>query len=530
MLVLDPRVAAHAGPDSIAALMPDRLGGGVGIAVASGPAREECQGWTMVRPPEDSNAAAIPAGSSGRFAVDAALRAAATSMDYTEQPAHMVLVASGGSQCISVACSLSQTLARDGRDFRVDVVALDPSANGLRCIAENTGGTYQEASQSNLATVVAGVLAPEAAQTASTKDEPASEEAGNPEGHNPDGQGPDTDASAVGDGTTLQAQAAALGAPIPLPAPRRQNAVAELQPAETAGESPNPRHSDRLKTLTWVAADALGESMAPEPHLGLQEAATPGMHLQAVAAAGSAPLTSELSFEVLAVEGDGAYRLVGRSWAAQPVFNLPAGEYVARVTHRGVVREQRFHSRGDGVERQTIVLNLGYVALAAAATPDAPPLESDLRYTLRRVDGGPAIVRSDPQPVLALPAGEYEVTVASGGARSVSTMQVVAGETASRVFDLRLGYLRLQPGSGSFSPVLFRVEAESHQGKAILAEARSDSGEALLLRLPAGRHIAVAERDGRKIRQVVTVAPGRLTQVALEPQTAQADWGGLGQF
>ncbi len=537
MLVLDPRVAAGSGPERIAALAPDGLGFAAGIAVASGTASAECQGWTMIHPPGEPAAAAPPAEASGRFAVDAALRAAADTLDYTKHPAHMVLVASGGSQCISVACSLSQTLARDGRDFRVDVVGLNPSASGLRCIAENTGGTYQEASKGDLSAAVAGLLAlaqPEARQNSSAGAELTDEEADHRNGPKLAGHNPDMEAAGEDNGNRPQAEARnapdVAGVPVPLPAPRRQQASAEPSSIEIAGSLPGIRQADRLKMLSWVAADAVDLAAAPEPDFGLHSPTAPGMHLQAVAAAGTAPLTSELSFEVLAVEGDGAYRLVGRSWSAQPVFDLPAGDYVARVTHRGVVREQRFQSRGDGVQWQTIDLNLGYVSLAAAATPDAPPLESDLRYTLRRADGGGApIVRLDPQPALALPAGKYEISIASGGARAVSTVQVVAGETIARTFDLRLGYLRLHPPSGSFLSVLFRVEADAVQGEGLLAEARSEKGEALLLRLPAGRHIAVAEKDGRKVRRVVTVAPGRLTQVVLEPQTAQMGWG-LGQF
>ena len=67
------------------------------------------------------------------------------------------------------------------------------------------------------------------------------------------------------------------------------------------------------------------------------------------------------------------------------------------------------------------------------------------------------------------------------------------------------------------------------EASTILAEAEGRSGEAQLFRLPAGQHIVIAESEGMTVRQLVTIAPGKLTQITLDPQTAQAATG-LGNF
>lgn len=523
MLVLDPRLA---GPDEVEVRSAVSAGPVVGMAVAAAPSDQECQGWTVLQHSPSSGSMAPLPGAGGRFAVDAALRAAAETLDFRERPARVVLVAAGSSQCISVACSLSRTLAGNGLDFRVDVVGLNADAERLRCIADNTGGTYRTANRTDLQQALTDLLGSAADQRQEGEATVETAKAGDAPALEP----------ALGENIELQTVSADLramaGIPIPPPAPRREQP--DQPPAakmETQSESDASGQAD-LKSLTWAAGRALPAIVALEPASAGQSPAW-GVRLQAVTAKDAAPLTSELTFEILAVEGDGAYRLVGRSWAPKPVFKLPAGDYVARVTHGGVVREHRFQASGTGVEaieQQTIPLNLGYVALSAAATADAPPLESDLRYTLRRTDGGSPIVRYDSQPVLTLPAGEYEVSVESGSARAVSTLDVAAGETVSKTFDLRLGYLRLRPGSGIAAPIAVSIEAHeydasnSNRNGAPLAEAESRNGEAVLLRLPAGRHMAVAEREGRVVRQMVNVAPGRLTQVTLGAQTAQRNW------
>ena len=515
-------------------------GSPAGIALAGGTSGEECRDWTVLRAPGATASGTVDAAEGqgaqpARFAVDAALSAAAESLNYTTSAAHIVLVATGGPQCISVACSLSRTLAADGMDFRVDVLGLDPAADRLRCIADNTGGTFRSVDGRNLQRALSelmaaaempeagdGEAAPESAAAAVEHEAPSSGEAPLAQ----DGEAIAADSGEAENGLSPAAQ-------IPIPPPRRQPAAAPPAMTTETDTGTESGSSVGLKTLSWALAEPRPvpeEASTPAS----DETATLGVRLKAVAAEGAAPLSSELTFEVLAVEGDGAYRLVGRSWAPEPVFQLPPGEYVARITHGGVVREHKFRANGDGVEQRTITLDLGYVSLAAVATADTPHLESDLRYTLQRVGGGAPIVRYAPQPMLTLPAGTYKVTVESGAARSSTMLDVAAGETVSKVFNLRLGYLRLRPDSVGAESTSVSIEADSSEGSGDptppLAEARSEHGESLLLRLPAGRHVAVAERDGRVVvRQVVTVAPGRLTQVTLKPQTVQSDWE-FGQF
>ncbi len=512
-LVLDPRALEIVRSGALESLVAGNGRSRFGVAVAAAGQDAGYQGWLILRAPGQTTPLTVPAMLNGRFALDAALRAAAAELDYTEKPAHIVLVAAGGPQGISVACSLSQTLAADARQLRVDVMGLSPSAIRLRCIAENTGGDYRAADLASIPTLLEAALVQPVGPAAIAATETGL-------------AGAATGIAPTADDTAALSSESADRVPIPPKPPDAPPQRADVD--ELSRLSDDRPAADRLTVLAWAETKTDSEiSAAPLPPTG----DVTGVQLRAVASPGGAPLTSELSFEVLALEGDGAFRLVGRSWAPQPVFDLPAGEYVARVTHSGVVREHKFRSSGEGLEQRTLSLDLGYVSLATSAMANMAPLESDLTYTLRRIDGGAPLVRYDPQPLLALPAGEYKVAVTSGAAQADATIRVVPGETTTKTFDLGLGFLRLSAGVSHIGPVQFRVEQMDGQSEAstILAEAEGRSGEAQLFRLPAGQHIVIAESEGMTVRQLVTIAPGKLTQITLDPQTAQAATG-LGNF
>lgn len=530
LLVLDPRVLPLVGAAQLAGAAGD-----AGIALAAGAEAGGCAGWQLLRQPGEASPASLPAtAATGRFAPDAALRAARQWHADGEAPGRMVLVAAGGPQCISVACSLSRDMAAGAQPVRVDVLALAAGAERLRCVADNTGGLFRHVPPAQAANALAALLLP--------KGPPATAAAppARPEPITAATVPSDTGKAAAAAAPPPQRGSTRSGVPIPRSAPRRQADLQAGLAATDAGRSqtnaPGP-----LRALAWAdPADPAATDVlpgAPEPAVdSWPKSAPPAVRLQAVPALGEPPLASELAYEVLAVDGDGAYRLVGRSWAPRPVFTLPAGAYVARVSYGGVVREYRFKSRGKGLEHQTLPLDIGYVALKTVAAPGASPLLSDLHYTVRRLDGGTPVEREDAQPLVTLPAGAYEITVASGPVRSSATVRVAPGKTVAQTFDLGLGYLRLRFGLPGDGPIAFRIEPvdtagadDAEAGSNLLADITTDGRLAPLLRLPAGRHLAIAEQNGRAVRQLVTVAPGRLTQVTLEPQTARADFG-LGTF
>ena len=93
-----------------------------------------------------------------------AVRVAAEGMRYTERPATVVLITDGIETCDADPCALGAELERFGIDFTAHVVGfgLDAAERAqVQCLADNTGGTYFDASNAaGLQTALADALVP----------------------------------------------------------------------------------------------------------------------------------------------------------------------------------------------------------------------------------------------------------------------------------------------------------------------------------------------------------------------------------
>jgi Ca-activated chloride channel family protein len=81
----------------------------------------------------------------GKTPLSAAVKRAAEQLEYTENKATVVLITDGIETCDADPCALATELAKDGVDFKVNVVGFGLSqADGakVKCLADNTHGTY----------------------------------------------------------------------------------------------------------------------------------------------------------------------------------------------------------------------------------------------------------------------------------------------------------------------------------------------------------------------------------------------------
>jgi Ca-activated chloride channel family protein len=84
-------------------------------------------------------------GPKGKTPLGDAVRQAAAALQYTEDPATVVLISDGKENCGMDPCALGTELARTGVDFTALVIGFDVDEidqAGLRCLAENTGGLF----------------------------------------------------------------------------------------------------------------------------------------------------------------------------------------------------------------------------------------------------------------------------------------------------------------------------------------------------------------------------------------------------
>jgi len=132
-----------------------------------------CEDIELVVPPAAGTAGAIAIAASnlkflGKTPLTAAVKQAAEALKYTEEKSTVVLITDGLETCNADPCALGKELEQSGVDFTAHVVGFGLTAEEGRevaCLAENTGGKYVQASDSEAlkTALVETVAAPEPA-------------------------------------------------------------------------------------------------------------------------------------------------------------------------------------------------------------------------------------------------------------------------------------------------------------------------------------------------------------------------------
>jgi len=137
--------------------------------------RGDCSDIELIVPPAPGTAAAIARAANamrfqGRTPLTEAVRQAARDLNFTENPATVVLITDGIETCAADPCALARELAASGVAFTAHVVGFDMTASEgaqVACLARETGGQYLLANDAaGLASALAAtvVAAPEAAR------------------------------------------------------------------------------------------------------------------------------------------------------------------------------------------------------------------------------------------------------------------------------------------------------------------------------------------------------------------------------
>ena len=89
----------------------------------------------------------------GKTPMSDAVKIAAESLRYTEEQATVILVSDGKETCHADPCALAAELEKTGVDFTTHVIGFDvkdeTGLSQLKCLAENTGGTFATAANAN---------------------------------------------------------------------------------------------------------------------------------------------------------------------------------------------------------------------------------------------------------------------------------------------------------------------------------------------------------------------------------------------
>ncbi len=143
-----------------------------------------CSDIELIVPPGTGTAAAIATAADnlnflGKTPLTAAVRQAAEALSYTKDKAKVILITDGLETCEADPCALGKELQATGADFTADVVGFgltEEEGRQVACLAENTGGTYIQASDAAaLRDALAATVAPQPDPEAAPQPEPKAE-------------------------------------------------------------------------------------------------------------------------------------------------------------------------------------------------------------------------------------------------------------------------------------------------------------------------------------------------------------------
>lgn len=425
-----------------------------------------CKGFTL----SDSGSANSFKGTEpkGRRNLASALDAALAAFPEEAPVKRVVAIVGGPNQCLAALCAHAGRLKEKFPEFIVDLIGFglsDQTASRIDCISANTGGRFARADAATLSTALAltlrtptaaltGLAVPESRQQPASDDQPLT------------GQ-PDLPA---------------------LEAPGTYAAVVAPKTLEGGWRMTGP------------------ESFVPQ-----------GLRLMASLVQGGGPLVDGARFELLRADTHGVYRLIARTErTASPLFAVPAGRYLARVSRGGAVSEAEVWAPESGVVTRRLALDAGQLALAALSGGRAAARGAQFR--VERLDGpGPIMTISGRGRALAtVPAGRYKIHATIDHANAERIVEVRPGEIVAAGLDVPLGFVRVAltfasapgRGSGSHAPAEISIVRNGR-------EIASAKGESPLFRLAPGPYTVIA-RSGRVATKSQVVADaGALVDVAM---------------
>ena len=246
---------------------------------------------------------------------------------------------------------------------------------------------------------------------------------------------------------------------------------------------------------------------------GMQLGTRPGLQLWTTLVKGGPALAAQATWRVRRAGEKGPPLWEGKSPA--PLLVLPSGTYEVEATV-GLLTRSAVTEAAEGTPRSlAIVLDAGMLALSEAG-PARSMLE-DAVVTLARVESkgpGDAQILRQVEPELAVPPGNYLVSVTSGALRIERPVGIVAGERISIANSLNLGALELAATAVSNGPqlddtvfIVYEDDPDAPQGR---REVARSAAAAPRFKLPAGTYYVVARRSSVEARDRVSVRTGEV--------------------
>lgn len=350
----------------------------------------------------------------GKTPLTDAVRQAAQSLRYREEPATVILVTDGLETCNADPCALSAELEKDGVDFTAHVVGFDVSKEEtatLQCIAANTGGKFLTASS----------------------------------------------ATELRDALTDVGEAVAEGVPnVLLTAKAREDGEIladgvswEIYRLDDSGERkyvaayPYAKGRFTLEPGRYVAVGVRGSAkgealLVVEKGKPLEQTIIVGsgeIKVSATARDGGEIITDDLSWEVYKVAPEGGKKYIEGYPYATHTFALGVGPHVMRAIWGFAAGEEQVDIRPDETIEKVVVMNAGTVSVSAKDA-DGKEFKNRVSWEVYRVnaDGKRKYIGAYPYPATTfhMNAGSYVLIAGDGVSHKEFAVEIHPGDVLEK--------------------------------------------------------------------------------------------------
>ncbi|MEZ5816942.1 MAG: VWA domain-containing protein [Hyphomicrobiaceae bacterium] len=252
----------------------------------------------------------------------------------------------------------------------------------------------------------------------------------------------------------------------------------------------------------------------------------PGLQLWATLVKGGEPLAVPVSWRVRRAGEPAPVLWEGRT--PSPLIVLPTGRYDVEAKI-GLITRTAVAEAVEGSPR-ALAISLDAGLLTLAQSKSAKAMLDDAVITLSRIEakgpGEPRILRRVDGEI-ALPSGNYLVSLTSGTLRIERPVGIVAGERVSIANALALGSLELEAAAIKGGPRLeglvytvFEDDPDVPQGRREVARSAAATPS---FKLPAGTYYVVARRGITEARDRVSVRSGEVERHRMVLDSGRVD-------
>ncbi len=272
-----------------------------------------------------------------------------------------------------------------------------------------------------------------------------------------------------------------------------------------------PRETAKVATAASVTA--------PPPQPKPSRPAGTGLHVTARLGQSGPDVAAPVQWRIFR---DGAGdRPVATATAPGQSFKLAAGVY--RVEAQLGLARAETRVTVDADTAQTLVLPISAGHIRFTGHPDA---SNGLRNAIVAVEqmtatgaGSPPIMLRGIGPEMAMPPGDYRLTVTAGGLRVVRLARVSEGLVTALTPPLDFGEIVLNAsatrGSAALSDASFAIYRDDPEAAGGRREVAHAAGPDATLTLPAGTYAIVARANGVEARDRVQVRAGERLRQAI---------------